>query len=137
MRREEHSFVSFMWVVGDSFNLHPTLAYIVCYVRLTRHLRAKVLKATRRALCRRRPTLFIILRQARVSAVPEPDLRRSTRGEMSSAILRERGKNILICEGMKVVVQSQAPCAGNEGSRCYGTAAALLWIQVSGENLPP
>lgn len=42
-----------------------------------------------------------------MSAVPEPDLRRSMRREMSSAILREREKNILICERMKVVVQSR------------------------------
>lgn len=46
-RREEHSFVSPMWVVVDPFNRHPTLAHIVRYVRPTRHLRAKLLKATR------------------------------------------------------------------------------------------
>lgn len=49
----------------------------------------------------------MILWQAWASAVSKPDLQRSTWREMSFAILREQEENILICERMKVGVQSR------------------------------
>lgn len=69
-----------------------------------------------------------------MSGDPELDLQRSMGREMSSAILGERDKNILICGRMKVVLQRRRR---TQEMKAAAVTAQLLRIQVFGKNFSP